>query len=168
MHFDKEIINGTLNYTFTSLKNGSEILLDARYLKINSIKKYEENEAKVLEFKYGETHKLYGRPLVISCNYTENETIIINIDYETTKNGTAAQFLKEEQTVGKKYPFLLTISEMTLGRELLPSQDTPAVKFPLSTILILNSPSITFTFKAVILLLAFEIVMLIKQLYLTP
>ena len=128
--FDKEIINGTLNYTFTALKNGSEILLDARYLEINSIKKYEENETKELEFKYGEPHKLYGRPLVISCNYTENETIIINIDYETTKNGTAAQFLKKEQTVGKEYPFLLTISEMTLGRELLPSQDTPAVKFP--------------------------------------
>ena len=44
--FDKEIINGTLNYTFTALKNGSEILLDARYLEINSIKRYDENETK--------------------------------------------------------------------------------------------------------------------------
>ena len=53
-----------------------------------------------------------------------------NMVFATTKNGTAAQFLDAEQTEGKKYPFLLTLSEMTFGRELLPSQDTPAVKFP--------------------------------------
>ena len=124
--FDNKIIKGNLNYTFTALKSGKEILLDARYLKIISISKDGES----IQFKYGEPDPLYGPPLVIPCEYIEDEIVEIIIEYETTKNGTAAQFLNKNQTEGKKYPFLLSLSEMTFGRELLPSQDTPSVKFP--------------------------------------
>ena len=124
--FENQIIKGNLNYTFIALKNGSEILLDARYLNIKSISKNGES----IEFKYGDPHPLYGPPLVIPCKYVEDEIVEINIEYETTKNGTAAQFLNINQTEGKKYPFLLSLSEMTFGRELLPSQDTPSIKFP--------------------------------------
>ena len=52
------------------------------------------------------------------------------INYNTTSKGSAALFLEKGQTIDKKYPYFFTISEMTYGRELLPSQDTPAVKFP--------------------------------------
>ena len=45
--FDNKKIKGNLNYTFTALKNGSEILLDARYLNIKSISKNDES----IEFK---------------------------------------------------------------------------------------------------------------------
>ena len=128
--FDNEIIQGYLNYTFTALKKGSEIRLDARHLNIKSIKQINESGEFVLNFEYGEADKLYGKPLVIHCKYEENEIVEINIEYETTKNGSAAQFLKPEQTEGGIHPFLLTSSALTFGRELLPSQDTPSVKFP--------------------------------------
>ena len=128
--FDKEIIHGALNYTFLAKTNGTSIYLDARNLNIISITKKEDSGIKELDYNYGSPHHLYGKPLVITCDFIENEEIEINIEYETTKNGSSAQFLKKEQTVGKEYPVLLTLSEMTLGRELLPSQDTPAVKFP--------------------------------------
>ena len=32
--------------------------------------------------------------------------------------------------MGKKFPYFFTMSESILGRELLPNQDTPAIKFP--------------------------------------
>ena len=56
--------------------------------------------------------------------------LLININYNTTLNGNAALFLEKDQTIDRNHPYFFTISEMTYGRELLPSQDTPAVKFP--------------------------------------
>ena len=67
---------------------------------------------------------------IIPCNYSQDEIVEINIKFETTENGSSAQFLDKSQTKGKQYPFLFTLSYPTHGRELLPSQDTPSIKFP--------------------------------------
>ena len=128
--FDNEIIKGDLNYTFVAKNQGTQIILDGRYLNIKTIILNKGDKTENIPVTYGEPDRLYGPPLVIPCEYNDGDEIKIDIEYETTKNGTAAQFLKKEQTEGKNYPFLLTLSEMTFGRELLPSQDTPAVKFP--------------------------------------
>ena len=130
--FQGKIVNGNLNFEFLSQKNGSEIILDTKYLNIISISKLNSSldiENK-LEFKYGNEDKNLGKPLIIKYDYKENETIIINIIYSTTVEGTSAQFLDKNQTIGKKYPYFFTFSDMIIGRELIPSQDTPAVKFP--------------------------------------
>ena len=124
--FENKIIKGDLTYKFKALKNGSEIILDVKALNIKSINKNEES----IQFHYGDPHHIYGPPLIIPCNYSQDEVVEINIKYETTKDGGAVQFLNANQTAGKKYPFLTTLSEMTYGRQLLPSQDTPSIKFP--------------------------------------
>ena len=51
------------------------------------------------------------------------------VAYTTTEEGSSTQFLNKKQTFGGKYDYFFTMSEMIIGRELLPSQDTPAVKF---------------------------------------
>ena len=124
--FATKTVNGNLTYTFLPNTDGSTIILDTKNLQILSIK----TESKSLEFSFGKTDKNLGTPLIIKHNFTKNTEFQINIIYQTLKNGSSAQFLTKEQTMGKKFPYFFTMSESILGRELLPSQDTPAVKFP--------------------------------------
>ena len=126
--FDEKIVKGSLNYTFHSNVNGSNIILDSRFLDISSV--YNINQSEILKFEYGEKDKNLGTPIIIKCDYEKDEDIYLKIDYKTTKEGGSAQFLDKEQTINKTQPFFFTVSEMTMGRDLLPSQDTPAVKFP--------------------------------------
>ena len=129
LDFDSKKVKCDLNFTFHSNAKGTNITLDSRYLNILSIKELGE-ETKNLTHKLGETDKNLGTPIIIEKEYEEGKDILINIKYETTKEGSSAQFLEKEQSIGKEHPFFFTQSEMTYGRDLIPSQDTPAVKFP--------------------------------------
>ena len=132
LDFKEKIVNGNLIYTFHSQVKGTNITLDTFHLKIFSIKqiKGDGEENITLNYSMGNTDENLGTPLIIDIEYDNDTDIIININYATTSEAGAGQFLNESQTVGKKYPYFFSISEMTYGRELLPSQDTPAVKFP--------------------------------------
>ena len=128
LDFNEKIVKGSLNFTFHSKVNGSNIILDSRFLDISSI--YDIKKSEQLKFEYGEEVEYLGIPIIIKCKYEEDEDIYLKIDYKTKKEGNSAQFLDKEQTIDGEFPFFFTVSEMTTGRELLPSQDTPAVKFP--------------------------------------
>ena len=125
--FNNKLIIGDITFIFKGLKNGTEIILDTNYLKINSI--IESKTKKEIPYKFGKRIDYLGTPLIIEYNYSKDENISLNIKYSTTEKGNSAQFLSKEQTEGKKYPYLFTVSEMILGRELIPIQDTPAIKF---------------------------------------
>ena len=127
--FDTKIVLGNLTYTFHANQDGKKIILDSKYLNIITI--YEISpENKELNFNFGEKDKNLGIPLEIDCEFNKSQEIEINIVYNTTEEGTAAQFLSKEQTIDKNFSYFFTQSALTIGRELLPSQDTPAVKFP--------------------------------------
>ena len=128
--FNEKIVKGNLEYTFHSEVQGSEIILDTFHLANFSIFQIKETEIIALNYSLGDTDENLGTPLKIETEYEENTEIKININYTTTLEAGSALFLNEYQTIGKKYPYFCTLSEMTYGRELLPSQDTPAVKFP--------------------------------------
>ena len=130
--FDNKIIYGELNYNLEAMNDGDKIIFDTIALNIKKV--YEvidpkEDEFRELEFSFGEEDENLGTPLIIHLNYFLGDYIIIKIIYETTENGTSAQFLTKEQTFGKQYPYFFTQSEMILGRSLLPCQDTPDIKF---------------------------------------
>ena len=130
--FDNKLVNGELTYNFTCLSGDSQIILDTKNLKIESVTKIDKDglEQKV-EFDYGEEDENLGKPLIIEYgDFSEGDNISIKIKYSTTEDGNSAQFLRKEQTIGENSPFFFTISKMILGRQLLPSQDTPAQKFP--------------------------------------
>ena len=126
-NFDKNIVDGDLNYTFYSKVNGSKIILDSLNLNIKSITNKTGNS---LEYKFGNKDESLGEPLIITYQYIQDTNFTINIKYSTTTEGESAFFLTKEQTIGKTHPYFFTMSEMIMGRQLLPSQDTPAVKFP--------------------------------------
>ena len=131
--FENNIVKGDLNYYFNCSQEESQIKLDTKNLNVEKVIKIEKNgEQKELDIVYGEEDYNLGKPLIINFEekFNIDDEILINIKYSTTEEGNSAQFLTEEQTIGKQNPFFFTVSKMILGRQLLPSQDTPAQKFP--------------------------------------
>lgn len=53
----------------------------------------------------------------------------ITIIYETAPNATALQWLKPEQTLGGRKPFLYSQAQCLAARSMVPCQDTPGVRF---------------------------------------
>ena len=130
--FPKKVIHGKVKTYFTALADGEVIVLDTRALSIKSVIDSDTNEE--LDYILDEQYELdaNGIPLKIYKEYNKDDNIAILIDYDTTDGGSAVQFLDKELTAGKEYPFMFTQCESILARELLPTQDTPAIKVTVS------------------------------------
>ena len=126
--FDQKVIHGQVKLYLTAIKDGEVIVLDTRALSIKSV--IDSDTGEELEFVIDKQYDLdaNGVPLKIYKEYSKGDNIAILIYYDTTDGGSAVQFLDKEQTTGKQYPFMFTQCESILTRELLPIQDTPAVK----------------------------------------
>ena len=138
--FEKKKIHGKVKFYFTAEKDGEVIILDTRALKIHSV--IDSDTGDELEFVLDEQYSLdsNGVPLKIYKEFSKGDLITILITYCTQKEGSAVQFLDKEQTTGKLYPFMFTQCESILTRELLPIQDTPAVKLTTSMGLTVPKP----------------------------
>ena len=128
--FENKLVRGDLHYFFSATEEGSEIRLDTKNLNIEKKKKIVGEEESVLEINLGEEDENLGTPLIIPYEFTEGQSLEVHIRFSTKEESKAVQFLTKEQTIGKEAPFFFTLSKMVLGRQLMPSQDTPAHKFP--------------------------------------
>jgi len=130
--FTNKVIHGKVKTYFTALEPGEVIVLDTRALSIKSI--IDSDTSEELDYVLDEQYELdaNGIPLKIYKEYNKGENIAILIEYDTTDGGSAVQFLAPELTSGKIYPFMFTQCESILARELLPTQDTPSIKVPVS------------------------------------
>ena len=130
--FSQKTIHGTVKTYFNALDDGEIIVLDTRALKINSVIDCDTGDE--LDFILDNEYELdaNGVPLKIYKDFNKGDQISILIKYDTTDEGSAVQWLDPQQTTGKVYPFMFTQCESILCRELLPTQDTPAVKVTVS------------------------------------
>ena len=140
VNFKNKIVEGIVKTYFTALKDGEVIILDTKDLKITSIIDCDTGEE--LEYLFDTQYKIdaLGVPLKIYKNYNKDEQFAILIRFSTTKEGTSVSWFEPEQTVGKKYPFMYSQGESILNRELFPTQDTPAVKTPVSVSITVEKP----------------------------
>ena len=133
VHFIVDFVNkkvdGEVTISFKALEDGEVIILDTKSLIIKSIK---DNTGNELDFKLDNYYRLesHGVPLKIYKEYSKDDTFDITIEYSTTKDCMAIDWLEPEQTSGGKYPFMYSQCQSILCREMLPIQDTPAVKMP--------------------------------------
>ena len=138
--FKQKIINGIEKIYFKALEDGEVIVLDTKALIIHSVIDSETGDE--LDFIVDDYYKLesHGVPLKIYKEYIKDDYVSILINYSTTKDGMAIDWLNPEQTSSKKYPFMYSQCQSILGRELIPIQDTPAVKMPVSVSITVEKP----------------------------
>lgn len=116
--FDNKQISGTANYDVIN-SGGDTMIFDTKYLIIEKVIIDDKTEAK---FVLGKGDDLLGTPLVVPV---PRDIKKIAIQYKTTDQSEALQWLTAEQTAGKKQPYLFTQGEAILTRSWIPIQDTP-------------------------------------------
>ena len=138
--FNRTILKGKIKLYFNTTMNGELIILDSKSLIINSIIDCDTGEN--LNYEYDNYFSLntLGTPLKIYKEYEKNTQFQILITYETTTEGKAIGWLKEEQTLGKKHPYMSTQCQSIFCREMLPIQDTPKIKFTTNIGITVNKP----------------------------
>jgi leukotriene A-4 hydrolase/aminopeptidase len=120
--FERQQLTGSATLTVEPKNGGRELVLDTNGLEIERITLDDGTEAM---FTMGDPKPFLGRMLTVAI---KPETKSVKIDYSTSPDAAAVQWLKPEQTAGGKHPFLFTQSQAILARTWVPCQDTPGVR----------------------------------------
>ncbi|MBA3342943.1 MAG: M1 family metallopeptidase [Gemmatimonadaceae bacterium] len=120
--FASKRIRGTAKLAIARGASADSVVLDARDL---TIKRVTDASGAGLGFNLGTTKELLGAPLTIALP-AQGDTIVI--EYETSPDAAAVQWLTPAQTAGKKLPFLFTQGQAILTRTWVPTQDGPGIR----------------------------------------
>ncbi len=116
----------------------TQLILDTKGLTINSVRQKSNDVLGATDknqviwvtrpFHLEKADPILGSALVIDLPPSRKTTEAVRIDYETTSNATALQWLSPKQTAGHKKGFLYTQSQPIGTRTWIPLQDTPQVR----------------------------------------
>ena len=101
----------------------SELHLDTWRLTIRGVTLDDGEEG---TFTLGDEQPFLGSELTIPIT---PETRTVHIEYTSSPDAAAVQWLEPAQTAGGEHPFLFTQSQAILARTWVPCQDTPGVRF---------------------------------------
>ncbi|KAG0096967.1 Leukotriene A-4 hydrolase [Podila epicladia] len=106
------------------------VVLDTSFIDVKAV----SAAGKSLQFALGTRHEKYGSALTIylAAPLAKGEKSKILIQYATTKECTACQWLEPSQTVGKQHPYMFTQCQAIHARSLVPCQDSPSIKLTYS------------------------------------
>ncbi len=113
---------GVARLTITRAPGADSIVLDVRDL---TIKRVTDAGGNPLGHRIGVSQQFLGAPLSIALPKGGD---VIVIDYETSPQAAAVQWLSPEQTSGKKLPFMFTQGQAILTRTWIPTQDGPGIR----------------------------------------
>ncbi|KAJ1803087.1 Leucyl aminopeptidase yscIV, partial [Coemansia sp. RSA 2598] len=133
--FDAKVLRGTAALQMQALRATQEVVLDSAHLRIKGAHLIESGgKSTVLSVDESSVHKVYGTALRLGLPQAvaKGDEFRIVVEYETTAEGGAIQFLTPEQTLGKSHPYLFTQCEEIHARSMFPCQDSPSVKIAYS------------------------------------
>lgn len=119
--FDTKTIDAAASWTIEN-NDADTLRLDSKSLNIRNVKL----DGTKADFKLGENDPIFGQQLAIPIRA---DTKTVTIEYSTSREAEALQWLSPQQTAGKTLPFLFTQSQAILARSWIPCQDTPGVRF---------------------------------------
>jgi len=120
--FDNHILKGSATHEIE--RNGDDaFIVDVRDLKIIDIT--DVNSNKKLKWELGSSKEFLGQPLTIEL---DPKTAAVKINYETSPESGAIDWLEPIQTADKKHPFLFTQGQAVLTRTWIPLQDSPGIR----------------------------------------
>lgn len=124
VNFGNRIISGTAAWEIeTPGKDAAEIIFDTQGLEIEKVSYGDGSPA---EFALGNEEPYLGRPLTVQLKKNTKKVVI---QYVTSPQAAALQWLDAQQTAGKEYPYLFTQSQAILARSWIPCQDSPGIRF---------------------------------------
>ena len=120
--FEHKKISGKASLRIENKSGAEKLILDTNGL---TIARVTLNEGENAPFELGPPQDYMGRPLIVSIR---PDTKVVNVEYSTSPEAAALQWLDPSQTGDKKHPFLYTQSQAILARSWFPCQDTPSVR----------------------------------------
>lgn len=113
--FEKKILVGSVRLTLEKVDlQADSVILDARSLTISRV--YEEDSGQTLDYTYGSPSG-FGEKLEIKLPAGSEKKLNIRVEYTTSPEATALQWLSPSQTAGKKHPYMFSQcqAESSLG-----------------------------------------------------
>ncbi len=120
--FNTRRLSGTARLTVERAPDADSIVLDVRDL---TIKRVTDASGSQLGHRVGTSQDFLGAPLAIALPRDGDQIVI---EYETSPEAAAVQWLTPEQTAGKKLPFMFTQGQAILTRTWIPTQDGPGIR----------------------------------------
>ncbi|GLB36698.1 putative leukotriene A4 hydrolase, C-terminal [Lyophyllum shimeji] len=131
LDFDAELISGSAtHHLLAKADDVKEVIFDTSELDISDVK-IDENS---VQYDLKPKHPVMGSALHISlpAGLKTGQYVDVKIEYKTTKDCTALQWLDKAQTQGKTFSFLFSQCQPIYARAIAPLQDTPSVKIKYS------------------------------------
>lgn len=130
VNFEEKIIEGWANLSISHRADAKHIILDTKHLAILKVEIADgEGKKTKANFTLGKEDAIMGTPLRIDILPSTQK---VHIQYATSAEADALQWLMPEQTAGKQHPVLLTQSQAINARTWIPIQDGPGIRFTYS------------------------------------
>jgi aminopeptidase N len=120
--FDARRVFGSAALDIDRKPDARQIILDTRNLKIDSIR---DGAGQPLQWSLGAADPILGAPLAVTLRPDTRKLVI---DYASSSDATALQWLTPGQTAGKTHPFLLSQGQAIENRSWIPTQDSPGIR----------------------------------------
>ena len=127
--FEAEELRGYAMLTMRRLDPAAtEVVLDTRDLTIKSVAVMTDGNSVPAEFEFGEPQDTLGTPLRIALPDATGERFDVVVEYNTSPQSTALQWLSPDLTAGGTHPMVFSQSQAVHARSWVPLQDTPAIR----------------------------------------
>ncbi|HUF12717.1 MAG TPA: M1 family metallopeptidase [Longimicrobiales bacterium] len=123
--FERHILRGTARLTIERAAGVNQVVLDARDLMIRRVR---DAAGETLEHRLGARVEFLGRAVTVVLPDDGSRELDIVVEYETTPDAAAVQWLDPSQTAGGEKPYLFTQGQAILTRTWIPTQDSPGIR----------------------------------------
>lgn len=126
--FDNRILEGIaiLSFERLSTDNNHPLILDTHSLNIISVEASSTGLSyNPVPFSLGPADPILGSPLTIQLL---DKDCYVRMEYTTSPDAQALQWLEPAQTAGKTHPFMFTQSQPIYARTWIPLQDSPQAR----------------------------------------
>lgn len=147
LNFDTHVISGSVEISFQTLKPTPQIILDVRDLTIYQVQDLLSGNNLSFVVKQDVDSNI-GGSLTISLlrKFQIGETIKIVIYYKSLKDAVTSRFVDPSLTLNKDQPMYFSMNEPTNVRSIVPCQDSPYYKIPITATISTNKPNLTILF----------------------
>ncbi|MCO7227182.1 M1 family metallopeptidase [Pleionea sp. CnH1-48] len=126
VRFDKKVLKGFVEHQMTWVSpDANTLVLDTRDLVIDKVEAKEGEKWVPLKFQLAKRDPALGSKLTIDM---PKQYTTVRVHYQSQPQASGLQWLKGEQTAGKKHPFMYSQSQAIHARSWIPVQDTPAMR----------------------------------------